>query len=143
MSDEEQDDTTMYKTRRKNKATVIRSDILHQRDFYCVGSNVWSLVSEKFGFDIELGCKVVSREQGILAINLGSQKVLIPATGRFDYQPVVRIPTDVVPDEEDDDLVSFDGHSFCSFTQNTNQCPVHIVSRPFGIVTTLSATATG
>jgi hypothetical protein len=61
VSDEEQDDTTMYKTRRKNKATVIRSDILHQRDFYCVGSNVWSLVSEKFGSEIELGCKVVSQ----------------------------------------------------------------------------------
>ena len=109
VSDEEQDNANLYTSRVKNKVTMIRSDIQHQRDFYCVGSNVWGLVSEKFGFDIELGFKVVSHEQGILAINLGSQKVLIPATGRFDYQPVARIPTDVVPDEEDDDLVSFDG----------------------------------
>ena len=111
VSDEEQDEANLYKLRGKNEVIVMRSDIQHQRDFYCVGSNVWGLISEKFGFDIELGYNVVSQEQGILSINLGSQKVRIPATGRFDYQPVTRIPTDVVPDEEDDDLVSFDGHS--------------------------------
>ena len=106
VSDEEQDDTTMYESRVTRESNRLRTDIKHQRDFYCVGSNVWSLVSEKFGYDVELGFKVVEeRQQGVLGIDLITQKVPIPVTGWFDYHPVARIPTDVVSDE-DDDLVS-------------------------------------
>jgi hypothetical protein len=54
---------------------------------------------------VELGYKVLSQPQGGLVVDLETQKVAVPASGRFDYQPVAKKPTDVVSDE-DDDLVS-------------------------------------
>ena len=110
VSDEEQEETHFYESRGRDKAITLRRDLEHERDYYCVGSNVWNLVSEKFGFDEELGYKVVSQQPGVLAVNLGTEKIPIPATGRFDYQPVARKPTDVVSDEEDDDLVRLHIH---------------------------------
>lgn len=112
VSDEEQDDTNMYESRGRPESSRLRTDIKHQRDFHCIGSNVWGLVSEKFGFDVELAFKVAEgRQQGILAIDLITQKVDIPVTGWFDYRPIARIPTDVVSDEEDD-LVGLDSPDF-------------------------------
>jgi hypothetical protein len=106
VSDEEQDDANMNGSRGNHESIRLRTDVKHQRDFHCVGANVWALVSEKFGFDVVLAFKVVDgRQQGTLAIDLITQKVAIPVTGWFDYRPVSTIPTDVVSDE-DDDLVS-------------------------------------
>lgn len=114
VSDEEAEEETFYESRGRNaqkstqKSITLRRDLVHRSDFFCVGSNVWNLVSEKFGFDEELAYKVVSKGQGLLAVNfgIGTPEVPIPATGHFDYRSVAAQPTDVVSDEEDDDLVS-------------------------------------
>lgn len=84
----------------------LRHDLHLRRDFHCVGANVWNLISEKFGYEIELGFSVVTVENSGLAIDISEtqQQILIPPTGRFDYEALS--PTDIVSDDEDD-LVRF------------------------------------
>jgi hypothetical protein len=108
VSDEEAEESKFYEQRGKTVGVspTLRRDIVHEIDFYCVGAHVWNLISEKFGFDVELSYKVLSQPHGGLVVNLETQKVDVPASGRFDYQPVAKKPTDVVSDE-DDDLVRY------------------------------------
>jgi hypothetical protein len=88
---------------------ILRQDIVHAKDFFLVGCNAWTLLSSKFGFDIEQRLKVTTHvptctEDSTLAVNLGHQKIAIPATGRFDY---LIISNDAVSEDGDiDDLVS-------------------------------------
>jgi hypothetical protein len=94
---------------RKADQKLLRRDIVHAQDFFLVGCNAWTLLSSKFGFDIELRLKVTTHvstrtDDSNLAVNLGHQKIVIPATGRFDY---VVMSTDAVSEDEDfHDLVS-------------------------------------
>eukprot|EP00546_Thalassionema_frauenfeldii_P013290 CAMPEP_0178928376 /NCGR_PEP_ID=MMETSP0786-20121207/19862_1 /TAXON_ID=186022 /ORGANISM="Thalassionema frauenfeldii, Strain CCMP 1798" /LENGTH=1163 /DNA_ID=CAMNT_0020604219 /DNA_START=39 /DNA_END=3530 /DNA_ORIENTATION=- len=80
----------------------LRRDLHLGRDFHCVGINVWNLISEKFGYEIELGFPVVALENGGIAIDIPEtqQQIPIPPTGRFDYEALS--PTDIVSDDEDD-----------------------------------------
>lgn len=102
VSDEEAEETKFYGSRGRQESRELRRDIQHKSDFYCVGSHVWNLVSEKFGFDVELGYKVLMQDLNELNIDLGTQKVPIPAGGRFEYHPIPKKHTDVVSDEDDD-----------------------------------------
>jgi len=80
----------------------LRQDLHLRRDFHCVGMNVWNLISEKFGYEIEFGFSVVAIENGGLAIDIREtqQQIPIPPTGRFDYEALST--TDIVSDDEDD-----------------------------------------
>ena len=108
--DEETDESKIINLRNVSPTkTVLRRDIVHAEDFFLVGSNAWTVVSNKFGFDIEVRLNAVQhasthREDSNLAVDLGHQKVIIPASGRFNY---IVAKTDVVSDDEElNDLVS-------------------------------------
>lgn len=111
VSDDEEKDVSNFHDLRNVplKKPVLRRDIVHAQDFFLLGLHAWTVVSSKFGFDIEVRLKAVPHtsthhENSNLAVDLGHQKVNIPATGRFDY---IVAKTDVVSDDEDlNDLVS-------------------------------------
>lgn len=100
--DEEKAESDFYVQRKIAQKLALRRDIVFAQDFFLVGSNVWTLLSNKFGFDIEGRYQVVPHVSDLgtdsnLAVQLGHQMVNVPATGRFDF---VVLPTDVVSDDE-------------------------------------------
>lgn len=102
--DEEKGEQKLPVSEKVQRVWNLRSDIEHEQDFFLVGSNVWTLISEKFGYDEKLGYKVVPQPDHTLAVDLGSQKIGIPVTGRFSFDLK---QTDVVSDDDDfNDLVS-------------------------------------
>jgi ubiquitin carboxyl-terminal hydrolase 4/11 len=117
ISDEEHEEVS-YTQKSRHKSIDLRRDIEHQRDFYCIGSHVWNLITENFDVDIELKFPVILHGHCTLAVDLGVQRVIIPHSGRFEYNHVVA--SDVVSDEEDD-LVGIE-LSLC-LNRNTSHVP--------------------
>lgn len=84
--------------RRQRIATLDRGR-KHVEDFFLLGSDTWTLVSNKFGFDDELrlNCVWEQQEDSTLSVVLheanGTEPRVtlpIPASGRFGYQEILK-----------------------------------------------------
>ena len=89
--------------------TAGKSSKQHEKDFVLVGSNVWGLLSNKFGSgDSAVACHVVSlpSQDSSLAVNLpDATRIPIPGSGRFPYETFLQ-----QQDEDDkDDVAMQDG----------------------------------
>jgi hypothetical protein len=125
-SSEDEDDSNMSPERRKKRfeqlhrriarsreRSSMKPGLMHERDYFFLGSSAWMLVKEKFGFDgYEIARPCVAKETSLLAIELQPEEsednkptlVEIPASGRFAYEKNIPAEepskTAVVPEEE-------------------------------------------
>ena len=99
---------------------TMRKGLSHKRDFFFLGSNAWTLVKEKFGFDgYELGreCVFTENSQNVVAIKLHpgevednkSDLICIPLSGRFAYEKTIAksgtdtgASSDIVSEEDEE-----------------------------------------
>jgi hypothetical protein len=104
----------------------LRWDLVHERDFFLVGSNAWLLIQQKFmhASDVEIAllCELHGSNLGIRILqpripeNFPGLMIFVPLTGRFAYEacPLLQkkaqpeVPLGNVSDDEGfgDDLVS-------------------------------------
>jgi hypothetical protein len=104
----------------------------HEIDYVLVGSNVWLLLSQKFGHDVELSvpCEYVPRNlvsnASATSVRIRvneSESIYIPSTGRFPYEKyfaqaedassssssaLLQSPPDVVSPDDDEPTMTAD-----------------------------------
>ena len=110
-----------------NEQNVLRNDIHHVVNYFCLGDNAWMLLSSKFGFDIDIELSLVwdgdasnstyggwgrLRVDGLLSKR--GMHVMIPENGIFSYYESFFTSSDddnqqdEEKDLEDEELVSND-----------------------------------
>jgi hypothetical protein len=93
----------------KKKSISLRSGLIHEKDFYLIGANTWTLLSSKFGYDVSLPrpCRLAATESKLaVAVETRMTPVPVPPSGRFSYS---ESPHVVAPQSDDvsenDDMV--------------------------------------
>lgn len=102
----------------------VRKGLEFGKDYTFVGDGLWTLFSNKFGFDFSLALDIEDEEikpqdgerstTSRRVVTVGDDVVLLPKDGRFDYDSIVY-------NEEEDDNYSTDNSpgSLVSFSWNT------------------------
>jgi len=95
----------------ENRSPTLRPGLVHQRDFFLLGSNAWLLVKQKFGYDYEIKRTCVEQTSAtdsklavvIYPANEATRQpclIPIPPTGRFRYELCLNDNPNEPPDAE-------------------------------------------
>jgi hypothetical protein len=72
-------------------AVILKKDLQCGVDYYLVGANTWTLLSGKFGSDVEMGicrpCVASTKQRGQICVKIDNKTLVdIPLRGYFSYE---------------------------------------------------------